>query len=90
MMIYDWFFGKENKKNCGNCNPNEQEMAGEFNLLKQRFNDLELDHIELEHINVSLNLENGELKSKNNELISILLKVSDIARVGVECSKKGY
>lgn len=90
MMIYDWLFGKESKKNCGNCKPKEQETTAELNLLKQRFNDLELEHIELEHINVSLNLDNGELKSKNNELISILLKVSDIARVGVECSKKGY
>ena len=90
MIIYDWFFGKENKKNCGIFKSKDQETTGELNLLKQRFNDLELDHIELEHINVSLNCNNEELKNKNNELVSILLKISDIARVGIECSKKGY
>ena len=58
--------------------------------MKAKFNDLELYHIELENINASLVSDNEELKSKNNELISILLKVSDIARVGVECNKKGH
>ena len=91
MSIYNWFFGKE--KNSG-CKLNQEETIGQFvselNLLKAKFNDLELDYIELENINASLSSDNEELKSKNNELISILLKVSDIARVGVECSKKGY
>ena len=94
MMIYDWLFGKEKKKNCGGCKLKQQETIGEFvselNLLKAKFNDLELDYIELENINVSLSSNNEELKSKNNELISVLLKVSDIARVSVECNKKGY
>ena len=93
-MIYDWLFGKEKKKNCGGCKLKQQETIGEFvselNLLKAKFNDLELDYIELENINVSLSSNNEELKSKNNELISVLLKVSDIARVSVECNKKGY
>ena len=44
----------------------------------------------LENINASLSSDNEELKGKNGELISILLKVSDVARVGVECNKKGY
>lgn len=94
MMIYDWLFGKEKKKDCGGCKLKKQETIEEFvselNLLKAKFNDLELDYIELENINASLSSDNEELKNKNNELISILLKVSDIARVGVECSKKGY
>ena len=94
MMLYNLFFGKEKKKDCGGCNLNKQETIQEFvselNLLKAKFNDLELDYIELENINASLSSDNEELKNKNNELISILLKVSDIARVGVECSKKGY
>ena len=94
MMIYNWFFGKEENKNCGSFKLNQQETIAEFvselNLLKAKFNDLELDYIELENINASLSSDNEELKGKNNELISILLKVSDIARVGVECNKKGY
>lgn len=94
MMIYDWFFGKENKKICSAFDLKEQETIAEFvselNLLKAKFNDLELDYIELENINASLSSNNEELKNKNSELISILLKVSDIARVGAECSKKGY
>ena len=77
-----------------NCKSKQQETIGdsvsELNLLKAKFNDLELDYIELENINASLSSINEELKTKNSELISILLKVSDIARVGVECSKKGY
>lgn len=94
MMLYNWLFGNDKKKNCGGCNLNKQETIGEFvselNLLKAKFNDLELDYIELENINVSLISKNEELKTKNDELISILLKVSDIARVGVECNQKGY
>lgn len=95
MMIYDWLFGKEKKKNCGGCKLKQQdksivEFVSELNLLKAKFNDLELDYIELENINASLSSDNEELKSKNNELISVLLKVSDIARVSVECNKKGY
>ena len=94
MMLYDWLFGKVKKKNCGGCKFKQQETIGEFvselNLLKAKYNDLELDHIELENLFVQLKSKNEELKNKNEELISILLKVSDIARVGVECSKKGY
>ena len=87
-------FFKSPIKKCGGCKFKQQQTMGEFvselNLLKAKFNDLELDHIELENINASLVSDNEELKSKNNELISILLKVSDIARVGVECNKKGH
>jgi hypothetical protein len=94
MMIYDWLFGKETRKTCSGFDLKEQEtiegLVSELNLLKAKFNDLELDYIELENINASLSSDNEELKGKNNELISILLKVSDIARVGVESSKKGY
>ena len=95
MMIYDWFFGKEKKKNCGGCKLKQQEKSieqfvSELNLLKAKLNDLELDYIELENINASLSSDNEELKTKNNELISVLLKVTDIAKVGVECSKKGH
>lgn len=95
MMIYDWLFGKEKKKNCGGCKLKQQdksiaEFVSELNLLKAKFNDLELDYIELENINASLISSNEELKTKNNELISVLLKVSDIARVSVESNKKGY
>jgi hypothetical protein len=94
MMIYDWLFGKETRKTCSGFDLKEQEtiegFVSELNLLKAKFNDLELDYIELENINASLSSDNEELKGKNNELISILLKVSDIARVGVESSKKGY
>ena len=88
------FFFKNTNKKCGGCKSKQQETIGEFvyelNLLKAKFNDLELDYIELENINATLSSINEELKTKNSELISILLKVSDIARVGVECSKKGY
>lgn len=94
MMIYDWLFGKETKKICSGFDLKKEETIAEFvselNLLKAKFNDLELDYIELENINASLSSNNEELKNKNSELISILLKVSDIARVGAECSKKGY
>ena len=94
MMIYDWLFGKETRKTCSGFDLKEQEtiegFVSELNLLKAKFNDLELDYIELENINASLSSDNEELKGKKNELISILLKVSDIARVGVECNKKGY
>lgn len=88
------FFFKVTSKKCGGCKSKQQEttveFVSEFNLLKAKFNDLELDYIELENINASLSSINEELKTKNGELISILLKVSDIARVGVECNKKGY
>lgn len=94
MNFFKRFFFNQPIKKCGGCKFKQQETIGEFiselNLLKAKFNDLELDHIELENINASLVSDNEELKSKNNELISILLKVSDIARVGVECNKKGY
>lgn len=94
MMLYNWIFGKTKNKNCGGCKLKQEETIGEFvselNLLKAKYNDLELDHIELENVLVETKLKNEELKNKNEELISILLKVSDIARVGVECSKKGY
>lgn len=87
-------FFKSPTKKCGGCKFKQQETIGEFvselNLLKAKFNDLELDYIELENINASLSSYNEELKNKNNELMSILLNVSDIARVGVECNKKGY
>ena len=98
-MIYDWLFGKEKKKNCGGCKLKQQEKSieqsieqfvSELNLLKAKLNDLELDYIELENINASLSSDNEELKTKNNELISVLLKVTDIAKVGVEGSKKGH
>ena len=73
MMIYDWLFGKEKKKNCGGCKLKQQdksiaEFVSELNLLKAKFNDLELDYIELENINASLSSSNEELKNKNNEL----------------------
>jgi hypothetical protein len=97
MMIYNWLFGKENKKSCDGlgCKLKQQEKSiaefvSELNLLKAKFNDLELDYIELENINVSLSSDNEELKTKNSELISVLLKVSDIAKVSVECNKKVY
>ena len=70
-MIYDWLFGKEKKKDCGGCKLKKQETIAEFvselNLLKAKFNDLELDYIELENINASLSSDNEELKNKNNE-----------------------
>jgi len=94
MNFLKMFFLKSQPKKCGGCKINKKENTTEsisrISLLEGRLNDLELDYIELENINASLVSDNGELKNKNNELISILSKVSDIAKVGVECNKKGY
>lgn len=87
-------FGFEKVKKCGGCKLKPQQSVAEFtsqlNTLKAQYNDLELEMIELNNVNSELTVKNKELKEKNEELINILIKVSDIARVGVECSKKGY
>lgn len=93
-MFYNWFFGEEKKNKCGGCKSNRQgindQFVSEINTLKAKCNDLELDYIELENLFIETKSKNEELKSKNEELISVLIKVSDIARVAVECNKKGY
>lgn len=94
MEFFKKIFGFEKVKKCGGCKLKSQETVEEFasqlNILKAQYNDLELEMIELNNINSDLTIKNKELKEKNEELINVLIKVSDIARVGVECSKKGY
>lgn len=87
MMIYDWLFGKK----CCVCKLNKQEknkeLFSELSLLKTKCNDLEMDNVELEYSCTSLISRYEYLKTKNDELISILLNISDIAKNGVESVK---
>lgn len=91
MNFFKMFFGK---KNCGGCKfKNEKSMQDfilELNILKGKYNDLELDYVELENINNSLVSNIEELKLKNEELISMLLKILDISNIAIELNRKGH
>ena len=100
------FFFKNTNKKCGGCKSKQQETIGEFvselNLLKAKFNDLELDYIELENINATdkkrfsladgvkiKSITNENLKPYEQDLIgNIILSIDNLKIKDIESASK--